>query len=40
MKVDFLALVGDIVSFPSEAGVEYVKRRLDESRSRRRPQRG
>jgi len=31
MKVDFLALVGDIVSFPSEAGVEYVKRRLDES---------
>ena len=31
MKVDFLALVGDIVSFPSEAGVEYVRRRLDES---------
>lgn len=31
MKVHFLALVGDIVSFPSEAGVEYVKRRLDES---------
>ena len=31
LKVDFLALVGDIVSFPSEAGVEYVRRRLDES---------
>ena len=31
MKVDFLALVGDIVSFPSEAGVEYVRRMLDES---------
>ena len=31
MNVDFLALVGDIVSFPSEAGVEYVRRRLDES---------
>ncbi len=31
MNVDFLALVGDIVSFPSEAGVEYVKKRLDES---------
>ena len=30
-KVDFLALVGDIVSFPTEAGVEYVRRRLDES---------
>ncbi len=30
-NVHFLALVGDIVSFPSEAGVEYVKRRLDES---------
>ena len=31
MKVDFLALVGDIVSFPSEAGVEYVRKRLDAS---------
>ena len=30
-KVDFFALVGDIVSFPTEAGVEYVRRRLDES---------
>ena len=31
LKVDLLALVGDIVSFPTEAGVEYVRRRLDES---------
>ncbi len=31
LKVDLLALVGDIVSFPSEAGVEYVRRMLDES---------
>lgn len=31
MNVDFLALVGDIVSFPSEAGVEYVRKRLDAS---------
>ena len=31
LKVDFLALVGDIVSFPTEAGVEYVRRKLDES---------
>lgn len=31
LKVDFLALVGDIVSFPTEAGVEYVMKRLSES---------
>lgn len=30
-KVDLLAHVGDVVSFPSEAGVEFVKRTLDES---------
>ncbi|MBP5226399.1 MAG: metallophosphoesterase [Kiritimatiellae bacterium] len=30
-KVDFLALVGDIVSFPSEAGVEFVSERLKRS---------
>ena len=28
--VDFIALVGDIVSFPSEAGVEYVAARMKE----------
>ena len=31
LQMDFVALVGDIVSFPTEAGVEYVKKRLDES---------
>ncbi len=30
-KVDFLALVGDIVSFPSEAGVDYVIDKLKKS---------
>ena len=28
--VDFIALVGDIVSFPSEAGIEYVAARMKE----------
>lgn len=31
LNVDFLALVGDIVSFPTEAGVEYLMKRLTES---------
>lgn len=31
LNVDFLALVGDIVSFPTEAGVEYVQQKLKES---------
>lgn len=30
-KVDFIALTGDIFSFPSEAAVEWLRRKLDET---------